>query len=110
MCKSLPISAMQFDLYSACPFESLPVVPAAGPAVTAPEPEVPGGVQTSVCLSSVFSPARSTVEFRYGFGDSDGCSIDAPDWLPHGGHLSRLHAFGGFHFYAFDGLGVRRRD
>lgn len=110
MCKSLPFGALGFDLYSACPFESLPVVPAAGPAVTAPKPVVLVGVQPSREVSPIISPARSAEQFRFGYMDVDpyAGSMDAPLWLPSGSHVSRLYEFSSFHFYAFDGLGVCR--
>lgn len=95
MCKSLPFGALAFDLYSACPFESLPVVPATGLAVTAPLPVVPVEAQTLVRHNGVqplhypdYYAIRDDGGFdRSVFLDFDhGAFMDAPEFVASGSH------------------------
>lgn len=90
MCKSLPFGALDFDLYSACPFESLPASKASVCTVTAPA-VVPVGALSSprVLVACPFGADSCDDAQRLHASESfliSGMGLDAPAWLPGGSH------------------------
>lgn len=90
MCKSLPLGALDFDLYSACPFESLPASKASVCTVTAPA-VVPVGSPLSPSVLVACPYGADSCDDAQGRDASEsflisGMGLDAPMWLPGGSH------------------------
>lgn len=86
MCKSLPSSALDFDLYSACPFESLPELTASVPAVTAPAVVPVEAQNCGVIPEHDLSGPCVQPEFWGDFVLEHGAHMDAPERVACGSH------------------------